>query len=91
MELNLLYFELRIWRFRWKFSFAYEAPDNDERCQSLEMDHVIPISRGGRHAIANILPSCPPCNRSKNGSLLSEWRYTRRGVITPWTKQKPLS
>ena len=30
MELNLLYFELRIWRFRWKFSFAYEVPDDDE-------------------------------------------------------------
>ena len=22
-----MYFELRIWRFRWKFSFAYEGPE----------------------------------------------------------------
>ncbi|UZJ23704.1 HNH endonuclease [Rhodococcus antarcticus] len=53
----------------------------DHRCaycgtrpEKLEMDHVIPVTRGGRHAIANILPSCPACNRSKFNYLLSEWR-----------------
>lgn len=40
----------------------------------LEQDHVVPLSRGGRHAIANILPACPGCNRSKSDSLLVEWR-----------------
>lgn len=55
------------------------------RAERLDMDHVIPLSRGGRHAIANILPACPNCNRRKSGSLLSEWRYTRRGgANTPW-------
>ena len=46
----------------------------------LEMDHVIPISRGGRHALANILPACRACNSSKSAKYLSEWRlsYGRR-------------
>lgn len=51
----------------------------DVRCEVLEMDHVIPIARGGRHAIANILPTCPSCNRRKSSSLLVEWRYRQRG------------
>ena len=33
-----MYFELRIWRFRWKFSFAYEAPDDEPTC-----DHPQPL------------------------------------------------
>lgn len=40
-----------------------------------QMDHVIPLARGGRHAPANILPACASCNASKNDSYLSEWRY----------------
>ncbi|WP_444950987.1 HNH endonuclease [Micromonospora ureilytica] len=45
-----------------------------ERPEKLEQDHVVPVSRGGRHAIANILPACKPCNLSKSDYLLVEWR-----------------
>lgn len=38
-----------------------------------EQDHVIPLSRGGRHAIGNVLPACRSCNASKNAQLLIEW------------------
>lgn len=38
------------------------------------MDHVVPISRGGRHEAANIVPACRPCNASKGNKMLSEWR-----------------
>lgn len=31
----------------------------------LEMDHVSPISKGGKHEKANIVPSCRPCNASR--------------------------
>lgn len=41
---------------------------------SMEKDHVIPLIRGGRHAIANILPACANCNRRKGALLLVEWR-----------------
>lgn len=40
----------------------------------LTMDHVVPISRGGRHGIGNILPACKSCNSSKHDALLIEWR-----------------
>ena len=37
-------------------------------------DHVIPLARGGRHAIGNLLPACATCNLAKGSKLLSEWR-----------------
>lgn len=40
----------------------------------LTQDHVIPLKRGGRHAIGNLLPACGPCNGSKGTRLLVEWR-----------------
>jgi 5-methylcytosine-specific restriction endonuclease McrA len=43
----------------------------------LTMDHVIPLSRGGRHAIGNLQPVCEQCNKRKGAMLLSEWRYRR--------------
>lgn len=33
--------------------------------ESMEPDHVIPISRGGNDAIGNLVASCIPCNRAK--------------------------
>lgn len=42
------------------------------------IDHVIPVIRGGRHAIGNVLPACGKCNSSKGGSLLVEWRRRQR-------------
>lgn len=40
----------------------------------LHMDHVIPLSRGGRHAIGNVLPACQGCNLSKGAKLVAEWK-----------------
>lgn len=31
----------------------------------LEMDHIVPLSRGGQHTKSNIVPACFNCNRSK--------------------------
>lgn len=51
----------------------------DDRCAycrrsiPLTIDHVVPITRGGRHAIGNILPACMSCNASKGNRLLVEW------------------
>ena len=41
----------------------------------LHQEHVIPISRGGRHSIGNLLPACARCNLSKHDRLLVEWRH----------------
>ena len=46
-----------------------------------EPDHVVPISRGGRNDIGNILPCCQQCNGDKGDMTLLEWSAyrTRRG------------
>lgn len=39
----------------------------------LEMDHIVPLARGGPHSPENIAPACSKCNRSKGAKLLAEW------------------
>ena len=40
----------------------------------LTMEHVVPLSRGGRHSIGNIIPACFSCNSSKRDRFIVEWR-----------------
>jgi len=40
----------------------------------IELEHVIPIARGGRDAIGNIVPACYACNRSKWSKFYMEWK-----------------
>lgn len=44
------------------------------RSGKLTMDHVIPVSRGGRHALGNVAPACRRCNASKHDDTVMEWR-----------------
>lgn len=39
-----------------------------------DVDHVIPVSRGGGNDPLNLVLACQPCNRSKGAKLLREWR-----------------
>lgn len=39
-----------------------------------EVDHVIPLTRGGSHSIGNLVPACRTCNSSKNNRLIMEWK-----------------
>ncbi|MDD9950173.1 MAG: HNH endonuclease [Zetaproteobacteria bacterium] len=32
------------------------------------MDHLVPISRGGRSTKGNVVPCCKPCNNQKQAS-----------------------
>jgi 5-methylcytosine-specific restriction endonuclease McrA len=43
-------------------------------CKQIELDHIIPIARGGNHSIGNIAPACQKCNRSKGAKTITEWR-----------------
>lgn len=39
-----------------------------------EIDHVLPIARGGTHEVENLVVACRPCNRSKKDRTVEEWR-----------------
>lgn len=41
--------------------------------QNFSIDHVVPLSRNGRHEPQNLVASCLPCNWSKGSKLLEEW------------------
>lgn len=40
--------------------------------ESMDVDHVVPLNRGGPHSYANVRPTHATCNRSKNDSFLHE-------------------
>ena len=44
---------------------------------TLVREHVIPLKRGGRHTVGNIVPACPSCNARKGTRLLAAFRYER--------------
>jgi 5-methylcytosine-specific restriction endonuclease McrA len=39
----------------------------------LQKDCVLPISRGGRYVLANVVPSCRSCNTSKCNAEVTTW------------------
>ncbi|THB77508.1 MAG: HNH endonuclease [Desulfobacteraceae bacterium] len=39
----------------------------------LTMDHIIPISRGGKSERHNVVPCCKTCNTQKRQLLPAEW------------------
>ena len=52
-------------------AYCHQAFTSDRK---IEWDHVIPIVRGGVHAIGNLVPACLTCNRGKSVRLVREWR-----------------
>ncbi len=41
-----------------------------------EVDHSIPVSKGGTDHLNNLLPSCIPCNRTKGNLTTRQYRKT---------------
>jgi 5-methylcytosine-specific restriction endonuclease McrA len=46
-----------------------------------EIEHLVPLSRGGRHSIGNIVASCRFCNRSKGAKTVMEFRLYRQAKM----------
>lgn len=45
----------------------------------LQRDTMLPISRGGRYTLENVVPACASCNASKGNDEVTGWlRRTRR-------------
>ena len=50
-----------------------------ESHNAITMDHIEPLSRGGDHAVWNVVPACWPCNIGKRTSDVEDW-CARRGL-----------
>ena len=40
----------------------------------MDVDHILPRSRGGTDAAGNLQLLCSGCNRSKGSRTMAEWR-----------------
>lgn len=40
---------------------------------NLTMDHIVPLSRGGKSKKGNVVPACKECNNKKKYLLPIEW------------------
>lgn len=45
---------------------------------SLEIDHIIPLAKGGTNHLANLTPACRQCNNAKRDRPLGQWLSERR-------------
>jgi 5-methylcytosine-specific restriction protein A len=50
--------------------------------KELTMDHIVPISRGGKSTRGNIVPVCKACNNKKKQLLPMEWEAYLQGLKT---------
>lgn len=50
-----------------------EKPTPTHGCH---FDHIVPLSKGGAHAVENLCATCPRCNNSKRNKTMSEWART---------------
>jgi 5-methylcytosine-specific restriction endonuclease McrA len=48
----------------------------------IQKDCVLPIARGGRYTVTNVVPACRSCNASKWHSEVTSW-MRRRGLDEP--------
>ena len=44
----------------------------------LQRDCVLPISRGGRYTLDNVVPACGSCNASKGNAEVTGWLRRKR-------------
>jgi len=45
---------------------------------ALQKDCMLPISRGGRYTLDNVVPACGSCNASKGNLELTSWMRRKR-------------
>lgn len=45
---------------------------------ALQKDCVLPLSRGGRYTVDNVVPACRSCNASKSNDEVTGWLRRKR-------------
>lgn len=51
------------------------------KCAEYEIDHRIPLSKGGKHERRNLVISCRPCNRSKGARCPIEFAQSKGKLV----------
>ncbi|MDY6903085.1 MAG: HNH endonuclease [Thermodesulfobacteriota bacterium] len=54
--------------------------------RKLTMDHVVPLSRGGKSTKGNVVPACKACNTQKSRLVPVEWEEYLEKIQAPETK-----
>ncbi|MCW5952108.1 MAG: HNH endonuclease [Propionibacteriaceae bacterium] len=49
-----------------------------ETCSSYTKDCMLPISRGGRYTLTNVVPACTSCNASKWNTEVTSWMRRKK-------------
>ena len=57
---------------------AYCGADADVNIAVMQRDCVLPISRGGRYTVSNVVPACRSCNASKCNAELTTWMRRKK-------------
>lgn len=57
----------------YEYSCVYCGAEESEKTGTMQLEHVIPISKGGRHHVSNLVTSCKSCNSKKKDSPLIEF------------------
>ncbi len=71
-----------------RFSYAAILRSANGFCQycglpskALALDHIVPLSKGGRNSSNNLMPCCKSCNSKKGVRELSDWLDREYGVL----------
>ena len=54
------------------------APTAARPGPGLQKDCLLPISRGGRYTLGNVVPACGSCNASKCNTEVTTWLRRKR-------------
>ena len=59
------------WRCQYCGKEVTKAKKHKSHCLDAHLDHVLPLSRGGKHLYSNVVTSCRDCNLKKGADI---WR-----------------
>jgi 5-methylcytosine-specific restriction endonuclease McrA len=63
----------------WGHGCAYCGTPAADLTQALHRDCVLPVARGGRYTVTNVVPACRSCNSSKAHDEVTGW-LRRKGL-----------
>lgn len=46
-----------------------------------QVDHILPLTKGGTDAVDNLVWSCEQCNQAKGDKTVEEWMQTRESEV----------